>query len=406
MESREMSGGLDGPPEILVVGTAHISEESIEEVRRTIETERPDVVAVELCPSRYQALTHPEQQGASVRDILSSGKLYQFLVHWLLAYVQNKLGSEVGVKPGSEMLSALEAANRVGASVALVDRDINITIARFWSKMRLLEKLRMLVALLGITTSDEEIDLDEITSDDVISQLVTELRQFSPNAARVLVDERDVYLAGNLLKLRGRVVAVVGAGHKEGIRHYLAHPELIPPLDELNTAPKKRVPVTKIAGVLFLTIIVGLFALIFASGAPLGILLLAFGYWFALHAIFAGSFAAASRSHPLAIAASAGYAGFSPFIPLPFLKVGVIAGLIEAGKRPPTADDFTGITKSTSVRELLSNKLFRILIVAVVVNVGSSLATFIALLVIFPMTGVNAYDILHNALSHALGGLF
>ena len=104
MESRELNRGLDRPPEILVVGTAHISQESIEQVRRTIEAERPDVVAVELCPSRYQALTHPEQPGASVRDILSSGKLYQFLVHWLLAYVQNKLGSEVGVKPGSEML--------------------------------------------------------------------------------------------------------------------------------------------------------------------------------------------------------------------------------------------------------------------------------------------------------------
>ncbi len=405
MESGEMLRGLDQPPEILVVGTAHISEESINEVRRTIETERPDVVAVELCPGRYQALTHPEQQGASVRDILSSGRLYQFLVHWLLAYVQNKLGSEVGVKPGSEMLSAIEAAQRVGASVALVDRDINVTIARFWSKMRFIEKLRMLIALLGITTSDEEINLDEITNDDVISQLVTELRQFSPNAASVLVDERDAYLAGNLLKLRGRVVAVVGAGHKEGVKRYLDHPELIPPLDDLNSTPKKRVPVTKIVGVIFLTIIIGLFALIFASGAPLGVILLAFGYWFILHAIFAGSFAAASRSHPLAIAASAGYAGFSPFIPLPFLKVGVIAGLIEAGKRPPTTDDFTGITKATSIRQLLSNKLFRILIVAVAVNVGSSLATFTALLVIFPMTGVNAYDILHNALSQALGGL-
>ncbi len=405
MDARGTEERLDQPPEIHVVGTAHISEESIEEVRRTIEAERPDVVAVELCPSRYHALTHPEQQSASVRDILSSGRLYQFLVHWLLAYVQNKLGSEVGVKPGSEMLSAIETAQRVGASVALVDRDINITIARFWSRMRLIEKLRMLIALLGITTGDEEINLNEITNDDVISQLVGELRQFSPNAARVLVDERDAYLAGNLLKLHGKVVAVVGAGHKEGIRKYLDRPELIPSLDELNSTPKKRIPLTKIAGALFLAIIVGLFVLIFASGAPLGVLLLAFGYWFALHAIFAGSGAIISRSHPLAIAASAGYAGFSPFIPLPFLKVGVIAGLIEAGKRPPTTDDFTGITKATSVRELFSNKLFRILLVAVAVNVGSSLATFMALLVIFPLTGVNAYDILHNALSQVLGGV-
>jgi pheromone shutdown-related protein TraB len=391
------------PAEIIVVGTAHISQESIAEVQRTIEAERPDVVAVELDPGRYQALTNPEQQSASIKDILSSGKLYQFLVHWLLAYVQNKLGAEVGVKPGSEMLSAIDAARSVGASVALVDRDINVTIARFWAKMRLIEKLKMLIALLGITTSDEEIDIKEITNDDVISQLVTELRQFSPNAAQVLVDERDAYLAGNLLKLRGKIVAVVGAGHKEGIKHYLERPELIPSLEELSTVPKRRVNLTKIVGIAFLAVIIGLFALIFLSGAPLGVVLLAFGYWFVLHAVFAASFATASRSHPLAIAASAGYAGFSPFIPIPFLKVGVIAGLIEAAKRPPRTEDFSGIAKVTSVRELLSNKVFRILVVAVAVNVGSSLATFIALLVIFPMTGVNPYDILHTALSRVMG---
>jgi pheromone shutdown-related protein TraB len=400
-----MNESPDQPAEIIVVGTAHISEESIAEVRRTIEAERPDVVAVELDPGRYQALTNPEQQSASIKDILSSGKLYQFLVHWLLAYVQNKLGAEVGVKPGSEMLSAIDAARSVGASVALVDRDINITIARFWAKMRLIEKLKMLIALLGIGTSDEEIDLDlkEITSDDTISQLVTELRQFSPNAAQVLVDERDAYLAGNLLKLRGKIVAVVGAGHKEGIKHYLEHPELVPSLEDLNTVPKKRFNFTKIIGIAFLAIIIGLFALIFLSGAPLAVVLLAFGYWFVLHAVFAGGFATASRSHPLAIAASAGYAGFSPFIPIPFLKVGVIAGLIEAAKRPPSTEDFSGIAKVASVRELLSNKLFRILLVAVAVNVGSSLATFISLLVIFPMTGINPYDILLTAFSRITG---
>jgi pheromone shutdown-related protein TraB len=398
-----MNESPDQPAEIIVVGTAHISEESITEVRRTIEEERPDVVAVELDPGRYQALTQPEQQSASIKDILSSGKLNQFLVHWLLAYVQNKLGAEVGVKPGSEMLSAIDAARSVGASVALVDRDINVTIARFWAKMRLIEKLKMLIALLGITTSDEEIDLDEITNDDVISQLVTELRQFSPNAAQVLVDERDAYLAGNLLKLRGKIVAVVGAGHKEGIKNYIEHPERVPSLEDLNTVPKKRFNFTKIVGIAFLAVIIGLFALIILSGAPLAVVLLAFGYWFVLHAVFAAGFATASRSHPLAIAASAGYAGFSPFIPIPFLKVGVIAGLIEAAKRPPGTEDFIGITKIASVRELLSNKVFRILVVAVAVNVGSSLATFISLLVIFPMTGINPYDILQTAFARITG---
>ncbi len=132
--------------------------------------------------------------------------------------------------------------------------------------------------------------------------------------------------------------------------------------------------------------------------------MLALGCWFALHSALAAACATIGKSHPLAIVTSACYAGFSPFIPIPFLKVGVIAGVIEAGKRPPTTEDFRGLTKVESVRQLFSNKLFRILIIAAFVNIGSSLATFIALLVIFPMTGVNVYDILAHAFSRVIGG--
>jgi pheromone shutdown-related protein TraB len=389
---------------ITIVGTAHVSEKSIREVQEVIERERPNVVAVELCPGRYNSLVSSDTPEVSAKDILVSGKVYHFLVHWLLAYVQNKIGVEVGVKPGSEMLSAIESAQSVGAQVALVDRDISITIARFWAKMSIVEKLKMLIALLDITRSSDQIELDSITDEDVISQLIEELRQFSPNAANVLVDERDAYIAGSLLRLRGEVVAVVGAGHKEGIRRYLDHPERIPPLDSINTTPKKRFSIAKITGVVFLIIICALFALLFTSGIPFNQLMLALGCWFVLHSALAATCATISKSHPLAIVTSACYAGFSPFIPLPFLKVGVIAGVIEAGKRPPTTEDFRGLTKVESVRQLFSNKLFRILIIAAFVNIGSSLATFIALLVIFPMTGVNVYDILAHAFSRVIGG--
>ena len=401
-----MYSELTTNPEITIIGTAHVSEKSVLEVQQAIEREKPDVVAVELCANRYNALISSETPEVSAKDILVSGKVYHFLVHWLLAYVQNKIGMEVGVKPGSEMLAALESAQSIGAKVALVDRDISITIARFWSKMSIFEKFKMLKALLGIATSNDQIELGEITDDDVISQLIQELRQFSPNAASVLVDERDAYIAGSLLKLKGEVLAVVGAGHKEGIRTYLNHPERIPPLDSINTIPKRRFSFIKIAGVVFLGMILALFILLFTSGVPLNQLMLALGCWFLLHSTLAATCATLSKSHPLAIITSACYAGFSPFIPIPFLKVGVIAGVIEAGKSPPTTADFRGLTKVESVRELFSNKLFRILINAAFINIGSSIATVIALLVIFPMTGVNVYDILTHAFSRLIGGLF
>ncbi len=130
--------------EIVIVGTAHVSEKSVQEVVGKIEQLRPDIVAVELCLARYRAITgQEEEREIKISELLSGGKLYLLLVQWFLAYIQRKMGEEMGVKPGSEMLAAIEAAKKSGARVALVDRDISITIQRFWSAMSLLDKARL-----------------------------------------------------------------------------------------------------------------------------------------------------------------------------------------------------------------------------------------------------------------------
>jgi pheromone shutdown-related protein TraB len=122
--------------EIIIVGTAHVSEKSVQEVVSKIEEARPDIVAVELCPARYRALTgQEEEKEIKISELLSGGRLSFFLVQLFLAYIQKKIGDEMGVKPGSEMLAAIEAAKRTGARVALVDRDVGITIQRFWAAM-------------------------------------------------------------------------------------------------------------------------------------------------------------------------------------------------------------------------------------------------------------------------------
>ena len=122
--------------EIIIVGTAHVSEKSVQEVVSKIEEVRPDIVAVELCPARYRALTGQEEdKEIKISELLSGGRLSFFLVQLFLGYIQRKIGDEMGVKPGSEMLAAIEAAKRTGARVALVDRDVGITIQRFWAAM-------------------------------------------------------------------------------------------------------------------------------------------------------------------------------------------------------------------------------------------------------------------------------
>ena len=232
--------------EIIIVGTAHVSEKSVQEVVSKIEEARPDIVAVELCLARYKALTgQEEEKEIKISELLSGGRLSFFLVQLFLAYIQKKIGDEMGVKPGSEMLAAIEAAKRTGARVALVDRDVGITIQRFWAAMGFWGKVKLIGSLIpaAIGWGDkEEIDIDNITQEDIVSQMIGEFRKISPGAANALVDERDAYLARNLILLskQGRVLAVVGAGHREGITKHLQHPENIPAIEALNEKPNKK----------------------------------------------------------------------------------------------------------------------------------------------------------------------
>jgi pheromone shutdown-related protein TraB len=202
---------------IVVVGTAHVSEKSIRDVNETLEREQPDIVAVELCQSRYNALRgEQEAKEIPVRELLSADKFNYFIIHWLLSYVQKKIGADMGVKPGAEMIAAIEKAESIGARIALVDRDIQVTLRRFWSKMSLFEKIKMTLAILAASFGvggKGEIDIDNMTDSDVVTQLVEELRKYAPTAAKVLIDERDAYIARNLLDISqdGYVVAVVCA---------------------------------------------------------------------------------------------------------------------------------------------------------------------------------------------------
>ena len=187
------------PSKIVLIGTAHVSEKSVSEVKAAIRNLKPDIVAVELCRGRYDSLKGNIQEGQiPIKDILSEGKMYYFLIQWLLAYMQKKIGEDMGVKPGAGMLSAIEEAETIGANVALIDRDIQVTLQRFMGKMKFTEKIRMISSLIGGVIGigkGAEIDIDKITEQDVVTALVNELRGFAPTAAEVLIDERDAYLA-------------------------------------------------------------------------------------------------------------------------------------------------------------------------------------------------------------------
>lgn len=396
-------------PKITLVGTAHVSDKSVAEVNEVIEREKPDIVAVELDNARYKALKGEEEvKEINIKELLREGKFYHFLLHLLLAYIQKKIGDEAGVKPGAEMLLAIEKAEKIGARVALIDRDIQLTLGRFWNKMSFFEKLKLFGSITGASLGfgTKDIDMDSVTNDDVVAQLISELRKLAPSAASVLVDERDAFMAKNLLEIsrEGNVVAVVGAGHREGIQRYLNAPETIPEIEELTTLPKKGFGWFKAATIALVVMIVGLLALLVLGGYPLEMLLTAMLYLFLAQGILSAVGVIIARGHPLSALTAFGLAWFGFLHPL--LAVGWLAGLVEFHFRPPTTEDFRTIMKAETMKELMQNKLFRIMLVTGLANLGSMVGTLVAIPIMVHYLGItNPLEILKTALETGLNAI-
>lgn len=380
------------PHEIIIVGTAHVSEKSVQEVTKAIEEQRPDIVAVELCPGRYRALTGQEEDHEiKISELLSGQKLYFLLVQMFLAYIQKKIGDEMGVKPGSEMLAAIETANKIGAKVALVDREVGITIQRFWSAMGFVDKIKLVFALapaaLGMG-DEEEIDIETITQDDVVSQMITEFRKVSPSAANVLVDERDAYIAKNLYQLSkvGKVLAVVGAGHKEGITRLLAHPESIPTIEMLNERPKKRITFVRVFGAAMVLLMLATIGLILSKGYSSQNLLLAFGIWFVVHGVLSCLGVILARGHPLSALTALFMAWMTNLVP--FAGAGWFAGMVEAWKRKPTVSDIKKLGDVETFDDMMKNRFFKVILVAAMANLGALAGTFLGVYIIWQRLGL------------------
>lgn len=371
---------------IVLVGTAHISQESVDEVRQVIETYKPDIVAVELCENRYKALTEKDQwENTPVTSLLKSNKAYFLLAQTFLASIQRRLGKEYGVEPGSEMIAAIDEAKKLNLEVALVDRDITITLKRAWRKMGIREKFRLgwefLKAIVGYDEEElEELDLKELMKEDVISALMKEFGEIAPSVATVLIHERDEYIAKKILDAsqKGKVVAVIGAGHLNGIKEHLEKKEqLIVDLEELERVPKKRISIGKVIAV---AIPVFFFALmtwiVFTSGSnALPNIANMFLWWFLLHGCFAAVGAIIARGHPLSIGTAFIAAPFTSFEP--FFRSGWLAGLVEAKLRTPVIKDFQNLSKIESLRDFFKNKVTRLLMVVTLTNLGSIIATVV-----------------------------
>jgi len=387
--------------DVVIIGTAHVSEKSVEEVTTAIEDLKPDIVAVELCESRYRSLTGQEETGEiQIKELLSGNKLYLLLVQLFLAYIQKKIGAEMGVKPGSDMIAAIDAAHKMGARVALVDREIGVTIQRFWSSMRFREKVKLIASLIpaAFGRGGEEIDMDEITQDDVVAQVIEEFRKISPHAAQVLIDERDAYITRNLIRLSGsgKVVAVVGAGHKEGISRYLANPETVPELDEMVKLPDKRFSLPKLVGVAMMLLVVITLVAVLLSGFSAQNIFAALKIWFLVNGILSALGVVLARGHPLSAMTAFSVAWITSLNPL--IAAGWFAGLVEAWKRKPTMGDMKGMGEAETFGELMKVPLFRVILVAALANIGSVAGTVLGSYLILRMVELSPKELIGGIL--------
>jgi|TARA_B000000565_G_scaffold106876_1_gene80136 pheromone shutdown-related protein TraB len=362
-----------------ILGTAHVSSESVELVRNQIEEWEPDLIAVELCPSRMAALTEPESlDSEDLLKIIKEGRSAMILLQSALAAQQRRMGISSGERPGAELLAAVNAAEESDIPVEMIDRDVVITLRRAWKKMGMIEKWRILNALLW-EEDDEEVSIDEVLGDsDLLSSMMEEARELAPRAGEVLIDERDSFLAGRIQQIRGKgkVLAVIGAGHLSGVVQNLGEPamETTSRLAELSEEPPKSVwPIALMAAIpVFLLGAVGWMA----YNGEMEELKQTAQTWLVLNALLAGLGVLIARGHPLSILVGA---VASPITSLnPTLAAGWFAGYTQLKVASPTGKDAQDFLKLDETSLFWKNRVGRVLLVTALGNVGSMVGAWLA----------------------------
>ncbi len=367
---------LDGR-EIFLVGTAHVSKESVEDVKKTIRSVKPNSVCIELCEPRYRVMTDRDAwKKMNIFKIIREKKSTLLLAQLILGAFYRQLGEKLGIQPGAEMLEAVNQAGRVKAKVILADREIEITLKRVFRYLSFWNKIKILSHFIAGLVAGEEIDeklIEQLKTKDQLEAALSEFAEKLPEVKRRLLDERDIYLAQKIRHADGpKVVAVVGAGHIPGIKKSIIKEQS---LDELIKIPPKSFWPTIFKWAIPAAVIALITYSFFAKGTEA--FLQNIYVWLFVNGSLSALGAAIALAHPATI--------LSAFIAAPFtslnpaLAAGWVAGLVEAWIRKPTVDDFEQLPIDTStVKGFWKNPVTRILLVVAFANIGSVLGSVIA----------------------------
>lgn len=366
--------------EIILIGTAHISQASVDQVREVIEREHPDAVCVELDAQRLQSLRNRNQwESLNVIQVIKKGQAPFLMANLALASYQKCMGLQTGVKPGAELAAAADLAEEKQIPVALVDRDIRTTLLRAWRKTGLWKKMNLLATLLAGIFEKTEIDEKELArlrESDTLSAMLEEMGTILPSVKTILVDERDTYMAHHIRETAGeKIVAVVGAAHLPGISKRLLEEISSSTIAEISTIPEKPA-VSKIIPWLIPAVVIALFVAGFFFGDQQRFANAAVA-WILANGLLAALGALLALGHPLTILAA--FVG-APITSLnPTIGAGFVTGLVQALVASPTVRDMERVSDDLSTaRGWWSNRMTRVLLVFFFSSLGSAIGTFVA----------------------------
>ncbi len=366
--------------EYFLIGTAHISKESAELVRKVIEGEKPDVVCVELDEKRYKSLSEQKKwEELDLKSVIKEKQLATLLINILLASYQKRLGEKLGVNPGVELLEATKVAKELNIPLELCDRDVRITLRRAWASMSLWQKLKFMSAGIAGTMEKEELTegkLKELRNKDVLNEMMSELGNAMPVLKEVLIDERDTYLAQKISEAKGeKIVAVVGAGHlkgmvekiKSGSSEDLTKFEIIPPVSAAWKTFGYAVPVIIIGAIVYIGITQG------SQAAGSNAL-----FWILANGIPSALGAAIAWAHPLTIIATFLAAPLTSLTPV--IGAGYVSAFVQLLLVPPKVKEFKTVSVDIlKAKNWWKNRLLRILLVFILASLGSALGTYVGM---------------------------
>lgn len=372
--------------EFLLLGTAHVSQKSADVVQSLIETNEFDTVAIELDELRFQAITDENRyKNMDLISIIKNKQTGLIATNLAMSAYQSRLAEQLGVEPGAEMKQAIKSAKQHDLNLWKIDRSVGITMKRTWRSLKFLEKVNLIFGFGGFFDQEEisEKEIEKLKSGDMLESTFHEFSENSVSLYSSLIDERDQYMAARLQQSIKdptknpikKVLVVIGAGHLKGTTEYLQKSvDTHQTINQLNTLPPKKSWVKVLPWLITLVISSG-FAWGFATNKELGFELIK--TWFIYNGVLSGIGAAIAGAHPFTVLAAIVAAPFTSLNPA--IGAGMVAALVETMIRKPKIQDFEALQKDAmQLKGWWKNPVTRVLLIFVLTNIGSAVATWVS----------------------------